>query len=115
MNDVTIFLVAEAITLAVAVAVALFLHRRLRNVLTDLTGTADRAAFWSAFTSLLLILVPVIVVMFVPHDAGSGEPEFFRVAAQLRWSLVGLVAVLVCYGVIIIWFVQTRPPSAPHN
>jgi hypothetical protein len=115
MNDVTIFLITEAITLVVAVAVALFLRRHMRNVLTDLTGTAQRAAFWSAFTSLLLILVPVIVVMFVPHDAGSGEPEFFRVVAQLRWSLVGLVAVLVCYGFIIIWFVQTRPPPSQHG
>jgi hypothetical protein len=115
MSDVTVFLVAEGITLVVAIAVALLLRRHLRNVLTDLTGTPQRAAFWSAFTSLLLVLVPVIVVMFVPHDAGSGEPEFFRVVAQLRWSLVGLVGVLACYGFIIIWFVQTRPPSPPHN
>jgi hypothetical protein len=112
MTDVTVFLVAESITLAVAVAVALFIRRHMRNVLTDLTGTPERAAFWGAFTSLLLVLVPVIVVMFVPREPGSDEPAFFRVIAQLRWSMVGLVATLISYGFIIIWFVQTlRPPS----
>jgi hypothetical protein len=109
MSDVTIFLTTEAITLAIAVGVALFIRPRLRNVLTDLTGTAARAAFWVALTSLLLILIPLIVVMFVPRGMASDEPVFFRVVAQLRWSLVGLVVTLVCYGFIIIWFVQTRP------
>jgi len=33
---------------------------------------------------------------------------FFRVVAQLRWSLVSLVATLVSYALIIIFFVQTR-------
>jgi hypothetical protein len=111
MNDVTIFLITEAITLVVAVGVALFIRGHLRNVLTDLTGTAERAAFWGAFTSLLLVLVPLVVVMFVPRDSGSDDPVFFRVVVQLRWSLVALVATLVSYGFIIIWFVQTRPPS----
>src|SRR5262245_49492680 len=109
MSDVVSFLVTEAITLAVAVGVALFIGRHLRHVLTDLTGTPERAAFWTAFTSLLLVLVPVVVAMFVPRDAGSSEPEFFRLVAQLRWSLVGLVATLVSCAFVIIWFVQMRP------
>lgn len=109
MNDVTMFLTTEAITLAAATGVALFIRRPLRNVLTDLTGTAERAAFWSAFTSLLLVLVPLIIVMFVPRDRGSDEPLFFRMVAQLRWSLVGLVATLVSYAFVIIVFVQARP------
>jgi hypothetical protein len=114
MSDVTIFVITEAITLVIALGVALFFRRHLRNILTDLTGTAERAAFWTAFTSLLLILVPLIVVMFVPRGAAADEPVFFRVVAQLRWSLVGLVATLTSYAFIIIWFVQTRPgPPRP--
>src|SRR5262245_44011908 len=106
MTDVTIFLITEGITLVLAVGVALFFGRHLRNILTDLTGTAERAAFWVAFTSLLLVLVPLIVVMFVPRDTAADEPAFFRVVAQLRWALVGLVATLASYGFVIIWFVQ---------
>src|SRR4051794_7051890 len=101
MSDVTTFLTTEAITLVVAAGVALYLRRHFRNVLTDLTGTAQRAAFWTAFTSLLLVLVPLIVVMFVPREARADEPEFFRVVAQLRWALVGLVATLVSCALVI--------------
>jgi len=115
MSDVTVFLITEAITLVIALGVALFIHRHLRNVLTDLTGTADRAAFWCAFTSLLLVLVPLIAVMFVPRSWGADEPVFFRVVEQLRWSLVALVATLVSYGFIIIWFVQTGPATSPRD
>jgi hypothetical protein len=68
-----------------------------------------------AFTTLLLLLVPMIIVMFVPPDGGSGEPEFFRVVARLRWSLVGLVATLISYGLVIIVFVQTRPYQSPRQ
>src|SRR4051812_17313548 len=103
MSDVTIFLITEAITLVLALGVALFIRRSLRSVLTDLTGTGERAAFWIGFTTLLLVLVPLIVVMFVPRDTGSAEPIFFRVVAQLRWALVGLVATLVSFGFVIIW------------
>src|SRR5260370_1440862 len=109
MSDVAIFLITEAITLIIAIGVALFIRRHFRNVLTDLTGTAERAAFWGDFTSLLLALVPLIVVMFVPRETESGEPMFFRVVAKLRWSLVSLVATLVSYAFIVIWFVQTGP------
>src|SRR5688572_10645207 len=112
MSDVTTSLTAAAFTLATSVAVALFIRRHLRIVLTDLTGAAARAEFWIAFTSLLLVLVPLIVLMFVPRDTDVKTPAVFRVVAQLRWSLVGLIATLISYDVIIIWFVQTRPPQA---
>ncbi|HEY1377193.1 MAG TPA: hypothetical protein VGF55_10390 [Gemmataceae bacterium] len=115
MGDVGIFLTAEALTLAAAAGVAAFVRRPLRNVLIDLTGTPERAAFWVAFTTLLLVLVPVVTVMFVPPDGGSGEPAFFRVVARLRWSLVGLVTTLVAYALVIIVFVQARPHQPPRD
>src|SRR5262249_16823066 len=95
----------------IAGGVALLIRRHLRNVLTDLTGTAERAAFWGAFTSLLLVLIPLIVVMFVPRETGAGEPVFFRVVAQLRWAHGGRDAALVSNGFVVSGFVQTGPPQ----
>ena len=108
MNTVTIFLIAAGVTLAISMAVVLFIRRHLRNVLIDLTGTESRADFWTVFTSLMLILVPVIVAMFVPLEGRAEEQVFFQVTGVLRWSLIGLVATLVSYAFIIITFVQTR-------
>ncbi len=117
MNTITIFLIAMCITLTVSIAVVLFIRRHLRNVLVDLTGTESRADFWTAFTSLMLVLVPAIVPMFVPITSHNEQPTFFQVTGILKWSLIGLVATLVSYGFIIIWFVQTRlwhPPQWPQ-
>ena len=115
MSDEIVFLITEAITLVIALGVALVIRRRLHTILTDLTGTAERAAFWSTFTSLLLVLIPLTVVMFVPNDPGSNESVFFRVVARLRWSLVGIVVTLVSYAFILIWFVQAHRYQPPRN
>ncbi len=111
MSDVTIFLIAEVLTLAFSVGVVLFVRRHLCNILTDLTGAATRADFWIAFTSVLLVVVPLLVVMFVPRNRDLDAPDLFRVVAQLRWGLAGLIATLLSLAFIIIWFVQTRPPK----
>jgi hypothetical protein len=110
MSDQTVFLVGAALTLVASAAVVLFLRRHLRNILIDLTATEARAAFWVAFTSLLLVLIPVIVAMFVPRGDG---PVFFQVTALLRWSLMGLVATLVSCGFVLIIFVLSRPRDRP--
>jgi hypothetical protein len=115
VDEITIFLITEGLTLVIASAVALFIGRHLRNVLTDLTGTPERAAFWSAFTSLLLILIPLIVVMFVPHQSASGQMVFFCVIDQLKWSLSALVATLLSCAFVIIWFVWINPFPYPRQ
>src|SRR5437660_1157768 len=108
MSTVTIFVIGVCITLAISMAVVLFIRRHLRNVLVDLTGTESRADFWTAFTSLMLILIPAIVAMFVPPQGGADKLVFFQITDILKWSLIALVATLISYGFIIIWFVQTR-------
>jgi hypothetical protein len=106
MTDEVVFLAGAALTLAASLGVAWFIRRHLRNVLTDLTGTPARAEFWVTFTSLLLVIIPLVVAMFVP--AGDG-PLFFRVTGLLRWSLMGLVATLLASGLVIIVFVVSKP------
>ncbi len=113
MYDVTTFLIGAAITVAASVAVILFIRRHLRRVLIDLTGTEARADFWIAFTSLLLVLIPLIVALFVPPDGRSNVSVFFQITAQLKWTLIALAATLVSYGFIIIWFVRSRQPPQP--
>ena len=110
MSDEEVFLLGAALTLAGSLGVVWFIRRHLRHILTDLTGTAARAEFWVTFTSLLLVIIPLIVAMFVPRGDGV---IFFRVTALLRWSLMGLVATLLASGFIIIVFVMSRPRDRP--
>jgi hypothetical protein len=67
MSEHAVFLVGAALTVAASLAVVW----HLRNVLVDLTGTEARAAFRVAFTSLLLVVIPLIVAMFVPPGGRS--------------------------------------------
>ena len=113
MNDVTVFLIGIGVTLFASLLVVLFIRRHIRNVLVDVTGTEPRADFWSAFTSLLLVLVPLIVAMFFPPNGDASVSIFFQVIAQVRWSLMAIAGTLIFYGLIIIWFVQTRSSQPP--
>jgi len=106
MSEHAVFLVGAALTVGGSLAVVW----HLRNVLVDLTGTEARAAFRLAFTSLLLVVIPLIVAMFVPRGDG---PVFFQITALLRWSLLGLVGTLLCCGLVIIVFVLSRPGDRP--
>ena len=113
MNDISVFLIGIGVTLIASLLVVLVIRRHIRNVLVDLTGTEPRADFWSAFTSLQLFLVPLIVAMFFPPDGGGNVSVFFQVIVQVRWSFMGLAGTLLVYGLIIIRFVQTRPSRPP--
>lgn len=100
------FLISLAITFVVSLAVALLLWISLMNVLTDLTGTRDRARFWTIFSAVLLVLVPLASSLFAYPE--HEQPDLFLgVIRQLRWSLVGLIATLVLIGVVIIAFVRS--------
>lgn len=111
MMDIINFLIGSTITLLASAVVVLFIRRHLRNVLIDLTGTRERAEFWTTFTGLLLVIIPLIVAMFVPPRGDPDIPALFRITSLLRWSLIGLTGTLVSCGLVIIWFVQTRPPQ----
>src|SRR5712691_10475000 len=47
----------------VSLIVVAYLRRPLKAILADLCGTAERARFWSAFSNVTLVLVPLIFVM----------------------------------------------------
>ena len=48
------------ITLAVAFAVVKYLTAPLRQQLQELCGNAERAAFWTSFSNVMLVLTPVV-------------------------------------------------------
>lgn len=107
MGSATTFLINACISLLVSVLVALVLWRSLKNILADLTGTKERAAFWTVFSSIMLVLVPQVSGMFAYSGFTVGEDLFASIIRQLRWSLIGLVSTLAVIGVVMIWFVQS--------
>jgi hypothetical protein len=108
MKEVSVFAIAAVLTVLVSGAVIFIIRRHFGNVLRDLTGTSERAAFWVTFTSILLVIIPLIALMFVPRWMDADAPLLFRVLAYSRWSLAAMVATMICYAFILIWFVQSK-------
>lgn len=109
MNLITLFLTQLAITLAACLLLAAYLRPTLKRVLIDLCGTEERAQFWSTFSSLLLVLLPVIFGLGFQPETASAEAQFLALAGQLRWNVFGFVLALVAIGTAVAFFALVAP------
>jgi len=114
MNTISYFLIQVALTLVISTLIVGYLRPFLRKILTDLCGTEDRAHFWTAFSNILLIGVPVIFALNYKSDAKNTEELFFEVAGKLSGNLGGLLFALIGVGFIVSFFalVAPKPPKA---
>jgi hypothetical protein len=101
-----------AITLAVALAVAKYLTVPLRQQLQELCGNAERAAFWTSFSNVLLVLTPVIFAMLADPWTGACDPPFVGVVSRVKWGLLGLAMAVLILGRILGRFIP-RTPAVP--
>lgn len=109
MNTISSFIVEVALTLVISVLLVRYLRPLLRKVLTDLCGTEDRAEFWTAFSNILLIGMPLIFALNYRPRATNVEELFFEVAMKLSGNLGGLLLALVGVGLIVSFFALVAP------
>lgn len=112
MNTIPFFLVQIAVTLILCLAIVGYLRQILRKVLIDLCGTEERAQFWTAFSNILLIVLPVIISLNYRPKAGNFEELFFEMAGKLGDNLGGLLFALVGIGIMVSFFALVAPKSA---
>src|SRR5437867_12902555 len=94
MNTIETFLIGLGLTLIAAGAVVFSLRRSLRRILVDLCGTEARGDFWTAFSVVLLILVPIIFAMIQPATGRQRAGAFFDISLQLPYASIGLMVAL---------------------
>ncbi|HEX5008774.1 MAG TPA: hypothetical protein VFY71_00130 [Planctomycetota bacterium] len=99
MSAVAIYVATLAVTVVVSVAVVLLLRPSLHRLLVDLCGSETRAAFWTSFSAVTLVLAPLLAAMHRQPSAG-GDPVF-ELASQLEWALGGLLAAVLIAGVVL--------------
>jgi hypothetical protein len=63
MNASLVLVSGLAVTLAAALTVVRYLHEPLRKQLQELCGNAERAEFWTAFSSVTVVLTPSILML----------------------------------------------------
>ncbi len=111
MNTIGTYLLGLGLTLLAAGAVVVCLRRSLRRILVDLCGTEARGDFWTAFSVVLLILVPLIFAMTQRPGGRDSAGPFFDVTLQLQLALIGLVVALVILGIFLCVFIFARPST----
>jgi hypothetical protein len=109
MKDVTLFLTGVGVTSMVSAGVVVYLSRSLNKLLVDLCGTEDRAGFWTAFSNVTLILVPLNFALHHHPEAGEEVPVIYKLAAQIEWALGGLASSVVVLGLVISRFIPASP------
>ena len=109
MNTIISYLVQLAITLTLVSLIVGYIRPHLRKVLVDLCGTEDRAQFWTVFSNILLIGMPMIFALNYRPVTSSMEDLFFDIANKLSGNLGGLLLALVCIGIIVTFFALVAP------
>ncbi len=105
------FILEVALTIVVSTLLVRYLRPFLRNVLIDLCGTEDRAQFWTVFSSILLIGLPVIFALNYRPEATGALALFFEVARKLSGNLGGFLVALIGIGLIVSFFALVAPRS----
>ena len=112
MTETGTFLAGVGMTLVAALLVVLYLRRPLDRLLIELCGTEERARFWSAFTSVSLVLVPLVFALDYRPDDFEKIPAVIGIATQVKWALGGLVATATLVAFTLSRFIPRGPAAA---
>jgi uncharacterized membrane protein YhaH (DUF805 family) len=112
MNTIFYFLVQIALTLIVSALIAGYLRSFLRKVLVDLCGTQDRAQFWTSFSNVLLIGMPMVFALNYKPEADTFETAFLEIAGKLGGNLAGLLFALMGLGFAVSIFALFAPRTS---
>lgn len=109
MHAIVPFLSEVILTLIISVLLVKYLRPFLKKILIDLCGNEDRAQFWTVFSNILLIGMPILFALNYKPESRNIEELFFEVARRLSGNLAGLLFALIGIGFIVSLFVLVAP------
>lgn len=109
MNAISIYLLQLLITSAILFSILAYLSPHLKRMLVDLCGSEQRAQFWTVFSQIVLVVVPIIFGMGYHPRVMDAQNIFFGIANQVKMNLPGFVMVLLGAGFVVVIFAMTTP------
>jgi hypothetical protein len=109
-----VFVIGLTITLVSAFLVVLYLRSRLDLILVDICGTPERARFWTSFSNVTLILVPMIRALGYRAGECLLPTSVMQLADQLEQALIGLVGTVLALGFVLTHFIRRDLPQKPN-
>lgn len=104
MNTIVSYLVQLVVTLVLVALIVGYLRPHLRKVLVDMCRTDERSQFWTAFSNILLIGMPLIFALNYRPEVANTEDLFFDVAGKVSGNLGGFLLALICVGIVVSFF-----------
>ena len=109
MNTMLAFAIEIGLTVLAFALITGYLRLHLKRVLLDLCKTEDRAQFWTAFSTVFLIGVPLIIALGFRPEAGTFEATTLDIIGRLSGNLAGYLFALVGIGIIVLFFALVAP------
>jgi hypothetical protein len=100
-----VFLGGLVLTIALCAAAVRYLKAPLLKILVDLCGSENRAAFWVAFSNIVLLSVPTIFALRSYPSENSRAGAVFAISDQLQSGLIGLAVSVVVLGLVLSHFI----------
>ena len=112
MNTIFTFLIEVATTLIAVLLITGYLRPHLQRMLVNLCGTEEGAQFWTVFSNIVLVGLPVIFSLTYRPNAKGMEKLFFEIIGRLSGNLGGYLAALIVVGIVVSFFALVAPKPA---
>jgi len=109
MNPFFALSVEVGLTILACVLITGYLRPYLKKVLVDLCRTEERAQFWTAFSNILLIGLPLLIALGFRPEASTMEDTFFEILGRLSGNLAGYLFALIGVGIFVSIFALVAP------
>jgi hypothetical protein len=109
MNTIFAFLIEVIATFLICILTFRYLRPFLHRVLVDLCGTEERAQFWTVFSSIVLIGLPILIGLMYHPEASNSEELFFELTRRISGNLISFMFALVGIGFIVSFFALVAP------
>ena len=109
MNTIFAFLIEVIATFIICALTFRYLRPFLHRVLVDLCNTEERAQFWTVFSSIILIGLPLLLGLAYQPEANNAEELFFELTRRISGNLTSFIFALVGIGFIVSFFALVAP------
>ncbi len=109
MNTIFFYLLEVTLTLLTCALVFRYLRPYLSRILVDLCGTEERGQFWTVFSNILLVGLPLLIALNYQPEANQAEEIFFEILHRVSGNMLGFLFALVGVGFFISFFAIFTP------
>jgi uncharacterized membrane protein YhaH (DUF805 family) len=109
MNTIVFFILEVTLTLAISILVFRYMRPFLIRILIDLCGTEERAQFWTVFSNIILVGLPLLISLTYQPESSQAEELFFEITHRISGNMLGFLFSLLGVGLIVSVFALVAP------